>query len=78
MFIAKLKENLNDSYFKAIEGKDEKGQKFESGAGGTAQIQRVKATAIAIKRTKSKIRTAGGIRRAELITKIVEKQILID
>nr|WP_253287572.1 FtsK/SpoIIIE domain-containing protein [Enterococcus faecalis] len=69
LFIAKLKENLNDSYFKAIEGKDEKGQKFESGAGGTAQIQRVKATAIAIKRTKSKIRTAGGIRRAELITK---------
>lgn len=69
LLIAKLKENLNDSYFKAIQGVDDKGQKFESGIGGTVQIQRYKATAIAIKRTRAKVTTAGGIRRAELITK---------
>lgn len=69
LLIAKLKENLNDSYFDAIQGMDEKGQKFDGGVGGTVQVQRIKATAVAIKRTKAKIKTAGGIRRAELITK---------
>lgn len=69
LFIAKLKENLNDSFFNAIQGIDEKGQKFDSGAGGTVQVQRIKATAVAIKRTKAKVKTAGGVRRAELITK---------
>lgn len=69
LFIAKLKENLNDSYFNAIEGKDDQGKKFESGAGGTAQVQRIKATAVAVKRTRANVRTAGGVRRAELITK---------
>lgn len=69
LFIAKLKENINDSYFNAIVGRDEYGNKFDSGAGGTAQIHRIKATAIAVKRTRAKVKTAGGIRTAELITK---------
>lgn len=69
LFIAKLKENLNDSYFNAIQGMDEQGQKFDSGAGGTVQVHRIKATAVAVKRTKAKVRTAGGVRRAELVTK---------
>lgn len=69
LFIAKLKENINDSYFNAIVDRDEYGNKFDSGAGGTAQIHRIKATAIAVKRTRAKVKTAGGIRTAELITK---------
>lgn len=69
LFIAKLKENINDSYFNAIIGRDEYGNKFDSGAGGTAQIHRIKATAIAVKRTRARVKTAGGIRKAELITK---------
>lgn len=69
LFVAKLKENLNDSYFDALQGKDEKGNKFESGAGGTVQSQRIKAATIAIRQTKSRIRTSAGVRRAELVTR---------
>ncbi|EPM6858968.1 FtsK/SpoIIIE domain-containing protein [Enterococcus faecalis] len=65
LFVAKLKENINDSYFETLYEKENK--KFESGAGGSVQKQKVKATAIAIKRTKSKVKTNGGIRRAELV-----------
>lgn len=64
LFVAKLKENLNDSYFDALQGKD-----FESGAGGTVQSQRIKATTVAIRQTKSRIRTSAGVRRAELVTR---------
>lgn len=64
LFVAKLKENLNDSYFDALQGKE-----FESGAGGTVQSQRIKATTIAIRQTKSRIKTAAGVRRAELVTR---------
>lgn len=65
LFVAKLKENLNDSYFDAIQGKDD----FDKGAGGTVHNQRIKAATIAIRQTKSKIRTSGGVRRAELVTR---------
>lgn len=65
LFVAKLKENLNDSYFDALQGKDG----FDKGAGGTVQNQRIKAATIAIRQTKSRITTSGGVRRAELITR---------
>lgn len=65
LFVAKLKENLNDSYFDALQGKDD----FETGAGGTVQSQRIKAATIAIRQTKSSIRTSAGVRRAELVTR---------
>ncbi|MBC1914208.1 cell division protein FtsK [Listeria booriae] len=69
LFVAKLKENVNDSYFNALQGVDEKGEKFEGGSGGSAQIQRIKAATIAIRQTKAKIRTAGGLRRAEIVVR---------
>ncbi|WP_369903852.1 FtsK/SpoIIIE domain-containing protein [Enterococcus faecium] len=69
LYVAKLKENLNDSYFNALQGVDERGQKFESGAGGTAQTQRIKSATIAIRRTRAIIKTAGGNRHAELKTR---------
>lgn len=69
VFIAKLKENWNDSYFNALQGIDDKGNKFDAGSGGTAQIQRVKAATVAIRRTRAKIKTAAGFRRAEIIIK---------
>ncbi|HLQ97030.1 MAG TPA: hypothetical protein VK108_11770, partial [Pseudogracilibacillus sp.] len=65
VFIAKLKENLNDSYFEAIQGKDN----FDKGAGGTVFNQRIKMATIAIRQTKSRITTSGGVRRAELVTR---------
>lgn len=69
LYQAKIKENLNDSYFDALSGVDEKGEKFKDGVGGSVQTQRIKATALAIRRTKAYIKTAGGIRHAELVTK---------
>lgn len=69
LFVARLKENLNDSYFDALSGYDDKGQKFENGAGGTVQTQRIKQTALAVRQTKARIKTAGGTRHAELITR---------
>lgn len=67
LFTAKMKENWNDSYFRALQGVDDKGNKFDAGSGGTAQVQRVKAATLAIRRTKTKIKTAAGFRRAEII-----------
>lgn len=69
LYQAKIKENLNDSYFDALSGYNEKGEKFKDGVGGTVQTTRTKATALAIRRTKAHIKTAGGIRHAELVTK---------
>ncbi|WP_221772900.1 FtsK/SpoIIIE domain-containing protein [Listeria booriae] len=67
LFVAKLKENWNDSYFNALQGVDEKGNKFDAGSGGTAQVQRVKAATIAIRQTKAMIKTVAGRRSAEII-----------
>lgn len=69
LYQAKIKENLNDSYFDALSGFDDKGEKFQGGMGGSTQTSRIKATALAIRRTKAHIKTAGGIRHAELVTK---------
>lgn len=65
--VALLKENLNDSYFDALQGVDEKGNKFDEGAGGTVRNQTIKATAVAVKRTHAQVKTSGGKRHAELI-----------
>lgn len=67
LLVAKVKENLNDSYFDALQGYDDKGRKFKDGAGGSAQTQRIKSTALATRRTRAVIRTAGGTRHAELV-----------
>lgn len=64
---AKFKENLPDSYEDAVQGYDETGKKFEDGVGGTVQKQRIKTTAIAIRRTNVKVKTAGGQRRAHVL-----------
>jgi DNA polymerase III delta prime subunit len=68
-YVARLKENLNDSYFDALQGYDERGNKFENGAGGTVQKQRIKKTALMVRQTKAFIKTANGNRHAELITR---------
>jgi len=69
LFLAKLKENINDSWFDALQGVDEKGNKFDSGTGGSVQTQRIKAATIALRRTKSIVKTTNGVRRAKMITK---------
>lgn len=69
LFLAKLKENINDSWFDALQGVDQNGNKFDSGTGGSVQTQRIKAATIALRRTKSTIKTASGVRRAKLVTK---------
>lgn len=62
LFVAQLKENLNDSYFDALQGVDEKGKKFQDGAGGTSSTQTKKAVALAMRYTKSTVETVGGNR----------------
>ncbi|STE38131.1 FtsK/SpoIIIE domain-containing protein [Enterococcus mundtii] len=69
LFLAKLKENINDSWFDALQGVDQNGNKFDSGTGGSVQTQRIKAATIALRRTKSTIKTANGVRRAKMVTK---------
>lgn len=65
---AKIRENLNDSYHKAAQDLDEKGEPFKDGAGGTARTQTIKATARAMRRTVIKVKTkAGGIREAHIL-----------
>lgn len=65
---AKIKENLNDSYEAAVQGYQDNGQPFKDGAGGTAATQTKKATAVAMRRTKIKVKTtANGIREAKIL-----------
>ena len=66
LYIAKIKENVNDSYFEALQGYDDKGNKFENGMGGTAQTQKIKAIALAMRHSRCSIVTANGTRNAKL------------
>lgn len=66
LYQAKIKENLNDSYFETLLGYDTNGEKFDSGAGGTERKQKIKATELAIRRSTVKIRTANSTRHAEI------------
>ncbi|KRL79213.1 FtsK/SpoIIIE domain-containing protein [Ligilactobacillus equi] len=62
LFVAKIKENINDSYFDALQERDEKGKKFEDGMGGTSATQTKKQVALAMRNTRSKVETVGGNR----------------
>lgn len=66
LFVAKVKENLNDSYFDALQGVDDHGKAFKDGAGGSSQTQRIKAVALAMRHTHATILTSGGKRHAKL------------
>lgn len=66
---AKIRENLNDSYEAAIRGYDDRGKKFEDGAGGTASTQNKKAATVAMRRTKVTVKTAAGNRKAHILIK---------
>lgn len=66
---AKIRENLNDSYEAAIQGYDDRGKKFEDGAGGTASTQTKKMAAVAMRRTKVTVKTAGGNRKAHILVR---------
>lgn len=69
LYVAKIKENLNDSYFDALQGIDETGKKFDNGQGGTVKTQSIKAATLAIRQTKSHIKTANGVRHAQLVVR---------
>lgn len=69
LFLAKLKENLNDSYFDALSGYDDRGNKFENGVGGTVQTQRIKKTALAIRQSRVVVKTMDGLRYAEIFVR---------
>lgn len=66
LYVAKIKENINDSYFAALQGYDDKGNKFENGMGGTAQTQKIKAIALAMRHSRCSIVTVNGTRNAKL------------
>lgn len=72
LFVAQLKENLNDSYIKALQERDDRGEKFKDGAGGTSATQTKKQVALAMRYTRSKLETIGGNRNnrhAKLVIK---------
>ncbi|MCC4370533.1 cell division protein FtsK [Limosilactobacillus reuteri] len=65
---AKFRENLNDSFERAVQGYQDNGKKFEDGAGGTAATQTKKQTAVAMKRVKVVVNTtADQIRTAHIV-----------
>lgn len=66
---AKIRENLNDSYEAAVQGIDDRGKKFEDGAGGTAATQTKKQTAVAVRRAVVTVKTAAGQRKAHILIK---------
>lgn len=66
LYIAKIKENISDSFFEALQGRDDTGQAFDKGQGGTERNQKIKAAALAIRQTHATIKTANGVRHAQL------------
>lgn len=65
---AKFRENLNDSFEKAVQGFQDNGKPFEDGAGGTAATQTKKQTAVAMKRVKVNVKTTtDGLRTAHIV-----------
>lgn len=69
LYVAKMKENVSDSYFDALQEIDDTGHKFDNGQGGTVQNQKIKAAALAFRNTHAIIRTANGVRHAQLSVK---------
>lgn len=57
LFVAKLKENLNDANFAAIRGVDDKGQPFKPGVGGSRTQSTVINATKAIQRTHAEVHT---------------------
>ena len=67
---AKMRENLNDAYDYAIQGRDEQGNKFENGAGGSTRTQTIEAVAVGFKQAKVTVRTTmNGIRKARMFVR---------
>lgn len=66
---SKIRENLNDSYESAVAGYDDRGKKFQDGAGGTASTQTKKATAVAIRRAKVSVKTAAYQRKVHILVR---------
>ncbi|MBD5430514.1 FtsK/SpoIIIE domain-containing protein [Lactobacillus sp.] len=67
LYVAKIKENVSDSYFEALQGIDDTGKPFDNGQGGTERIQKIKAAAISMRQTRATVKTAHGVRHAQLI-----------
>lgn len=66
IYIAKIKENISDSFFEALQGKDDTGKAFDKGQGGTERNQKIKAVALAIRQTHCSVKTANGVRHAQI------------
>lgn len=67
LYIAKIKENISDSFFEALQGRDETGKAFDNGQGGTERNQKIKAAALSIRQARAEVKTANGVRHAQLI-----------
>lgn len=67
LYIAKIKENISDSFFDALQGRDETGKPFDNGQGGTERNQKIKAATLSIRQTKAEVKTANGVRHAQLV-----------
>lgn len=69
LYVAKIRENVSDSYFDALRGRDDRGHKFDNGQGGTVQNQKIKAAALAFRNAHATVKTANGVRHAQLSVK---------
>jgi DNA segregation ATPase FtsK/SpoIIIE and related proteins len=69
----KVKENANDGWKYARQGKDDKGNKFENGVGGSVQTAKIQNADLSIYQTNTKVvtkydNTSGQVMRTAIIT----------
>src|SRR5699024_12034320 len=67
LYIAKIKENISDSFFDALQGGDETGEPLDNGQGRTDRNEKIKAATLSIRQTKAEVKTANSVRHAQLV-----------
>lgn len=67
LYVTKVKENISDSYFEALQGRDDTGKEFDKGQGGTERNQKIKSVALAVRQTHAVVKTANGVRHAQIV-----------
>lgn len=66
MIVNRVRENAPDALFQSLSGRDERGERYDSGQRGTDQVQKSRSMGRALKNIKVTVRTSGNVRRAEI------------
>lgn len=67
LYIPKVKENASDAWDKALQGRDDSGNAYKEGAGGSSDTVKKQHAGLAIRWSRSSVVTKGGHRIAELV-----------